>query len=620
VTLSATKPVYIDIGPPPAGQVAQTLAHSRARDNFAANITALSERQSSVVRDLNLPGDGEWVFGRDGALTIRDGDKWWTGCSVPRRAAARALRTLDAGGALACFPAPQHPAYIAEALAILRPNQAVLAILPEKDAMPRFLACEDFSAAITANRLWFIFGEDWPRQVEEFMLANPGMPIPQNFIRAPATGAARFDPMVDPAQQAFSRVTATRAAELESILAMPRTSDARNPRQSRELLISDARPDGGLCIVAGSHFRLWDDAGLVLAETLDCRGEDLLSARVEDPSPQPSRRPGDSSTRLPGEGENPAIVRVDIDDPLRAGPLAVAEAAATCDALIAADLGRADLPGIVRDELVWISWITRPRCLAAAGAGPRDRLLLADAALEPLARAAGWPSDRIAVAAWPLPNLPASEGVHPGITLIADIGPTGADDAGHAGGPPKVLDEFSSHRLLWEAIADELSKNPFAAGDDARAYLARWANRAGVNAADLPEAMFVEKLVLPASHAGLARILAADDIPLRLAGAGWNDLPDLARFAVGPINTRAQLLRLVASSAALLDGWPGRVGHPVRRMGRPILNAISCGPAAFVRQARALLGGEDKYQPDRPAVAPPVPVLSAAILSDILAG
>jgi hypothetical protein len=55
-------------------------------------------------------------------------------------------------------------------------------------------------------------------------------------------------------------------------------------------------------------------------------------------------------------------------------------------------------------------------------------------------------------------------------------------------------------------------------------------------------------------------------------------------------------------------------------MGRPILNAISCGPAAFVRQARALLGGEDKYQPDRPAVAPPVPVLSAAILSDILAG
>jgi len=598
VTLSAIKPVCIDIGPPPAGQVALTLAHSCARDNFAANITALSARQSPAVRDLNLPGDGEWVFGRDGALTIRDANAWWTGCSVPRRAAARALRTLDAGVALACFPAPPHPAYIAEALAILRPNQAVLAILPEKDAMPRFLGCEDFSAAIAANRLWFIFGQDWPRQVEEFMLANRGLPIPQNFIRAPATGAARFDPMVDPAQQAFSRVTAHRAAEPESILVMSRARGAR---------------DAGLCVVAGSHFRLWDDAELVLAESLDCVGGDLLSARVEDPSPR-------SSPRLPGEGGKPAIVRVDIDDPLHAGPLAVAEAAAACDALIAADLGRADLPGIVRDELVWISWITRPRCPAAAGAGPRDRLLLADAALEPLARAAGWPSDRITVAAWPLPNLPASEGVHPGITLIADIGTTGGDDAGHAGGPPKVLDEFSSHRLLWEAIADELSKNPFAARDDARGYLAGWAARGGVNAADLPEAMFVEKLILPASHSGLARILAADDIPIRLAGAGWSALPDLARFAVGPVNTRAQLLSLVASSAALLDGWPGRAGHPVRRLGRPTLNTGSCGPAAFVRQARALLGGGDKYQPDRPAVAPPVPVLSAALLSDILAG
>jgi hypothetical protein len=131
--------------------------------------------------------------------------------------------------------------------------------------------------------------------------------------------------------------------------------------------------------------------------------------------------------------------------------------------------------------------------------------------------------------------------------------------------------------------------------------------------------MFVEKLILPATHAGLVRILAANGIPLRLAGAGWSDLPDLVRFAVGPITTRKQLLGLVASSAVLLDGWPGNAAHPVRRLGRPTLFAGSCTPTAFVREARGLLRGADKYQPDRPAVASPAAVLSAALLSDILA-
>lgn len=521
-----------------------------------------------MSRDVELPQDGEWVFARDGALTIRDQDQWWTGCSVPRRAAHCALRELDAGGALTCFPAPPHPAYVAEALALLRSNQAVLVILPEKQLLPRFLACEDFSPAIAANRLWFIAAEDWPRQVEDFLKSNPGLPIPMSFIRAPATGAARFDPMVDPAQQAFSRVTAERAAAIGRLTASPCANTS------------------AWCVVGGSHFRLWDDAGLVLAQAIG-GAERGRAERVEV---------------------------VDIDNPLRAGPLAVAQAAAGCDALIAADLGRPDLPGIVRQETAWLTWVTKERCPSATAAGPRDRVLLADAALVPMARAAGWTTDRTTIAAWPLPTLPQASGVHPGVTLIADIGSLE---------PPKELQEFSSHRLLWEAIADELSRNAFAAGDDPRAYLARWAKRAGINSGDLPEALFVQKLIYPASHISMARAFAAQGVPLRLAGAKWSDHAELSRFAIGPITTRAEFLGIVASSATLLDGWPGKAWHPLRRMGRPVLNVASCGPrlaqqTGSAHQIGALPSDAGKYQPAAAGAAPAAAVLSSALLSDIL--
>jgi hypothetical protein len=562
VTLSAAKPVCIELAPPPA-EAGLTLAENRARQNLAANLAAMAKQQEGMSHAVELPQDGEWVFARDGALTIRDQERWWTGCSVPRRAARCALRELDAGGALTCFPAPPHPAYVAEALALLRANQAVLVILPERELLQRFLACEDFSASVAANRLWFFAGEDWPRQVEDFLNSNPGLPIPMSFIRAPATGAARFDPMVDPAQQAFSRVTAERGAAIGELVASPR------PNAS------------GWCVVGGSHFRLWDDAGLVLAQTI-CGA-------------------------VRGDAERVEVV--DIDNPLRAGPLAVAQTAAGCDVLIAADLGRADLPGIVRQETAWITWMTKERCPSAAAAGPRDWVLLADATLAPVARAAGWEGNRIAVAAWPLPTLPQASGVHPGVTLIADIG---------AIEPPAELEEFSSHRVLWEAIANELSRDAFVAGDDARAYLARWAKRAGINAGDLPEAMFVEKLVYPVTQIFLARALAGARVPLRLAGAGWGEHAELARFAMGPIKTRAELLSIVASSAVLLDGWPGKAGHPVRRMGQPVLDASSCGGEGLERQARSLLRGAGKYQPDGLGAGPAAAVLSSALLSDIL--
>lgn len=553
--------------PPLLPAAGASRAAALACANFAANVAALAWTQAALVGDTKLPAGVEWVFARDGSLTMREDARWWSGCSVPRRAATRSLKTLDVGGGVACFPAPPHPAYLAETLALLRKNQAVLAVLPERESLSGFLACEDFSAAIVGHRLWFLVGEDWAAQLESLLRERGGLPIPRNFIRAPATGAARFDPMVDPAQAAMARVVSERLIAIEEMLARPIGG-----------VLSIAQGDGRrVCIAAGSHFRLWDDAGLVLSQALD---------------------------ELSAIGN-----RVDLDDPAQSGPLAVARGAAGCEALVVANLGREDLPGIVRDEATWVTWLTQRRCPAFAAARSRDRLLVADEALLAAAREAGWPADRTGVAAWPAPALPAVDRLHAGVTLIADA---------PAPEPPEALKDFSSHRLLWEAIADDLAKDPFSVGADPRAYLARCARQAGIETADLPEAMLVNQLIIPAYQRGVARVLVGAKIAVRLVGSGWDSVAGLADSAVAAVTTRDEFLRTVASAAVLLDGWPGAAGHPLRSLGRPVLAAGGGGREAFVRQARRMLAGSDKQQPPRAGKIAALPVLGGALLSDIL--
>src|SRR5262249_17369872 len=146
---------------------------------------------------------------------------------------------------------------------------------------------------------------------------------------------------------------------------------------------------------------------------------------------------------------------------------------------------------------------------------------------------------------------------------------------------------FSSHRLLWEMIAHELAADPFALGDDPREFLAKRIKRAGVNSADVSEAVFLEKLIWPAYQRAVAQMIAETGLPLRLAGDGWEQAPGLEKFAAAAPRSHEQFSALVVSSTVLLDGWAGWLGHPVRHQGRPVLGAARTRPA-FIQQARNL--------------------------------
>ena len=72
-----------------------TLAATQASANLAANRGALAKTQADLPIG-DAPADVEWIFGRDRALTGRDAEgHWFTGCSLPRRAAVEMMRQLE---------------------------------------------------------------------------------------------------------------------------------------------------------------------------------------------------------------------------------------------------------------------------------------------------------------------------------------------------------------------------------------------------------------------------------------------------------------------------------------------------------------------------------------------
>src|SRR5688572_31309578 len=107
-----------------------TAAHQEAIANWQRNVEALAKTQPHLAP--GKPAETiEWVYARDGALSARIGDAWWSGCSVPLATARAMLRTLRVGGT-ACFLCPSHAAEVLVALETVAANQAVVVIAPDK--------------------------------------------------------------------------------------------------------------------------------------------------------------------------------------------------------------------------------------------------------------------------------------------------------------------------------------------------------------------------------------------------------------------------------------------------------------------------------------------------------
>ncbi|HEV2294540.1 MAG TPA: hypothetical protein VGR35_11850 [Tepidisphaeraceae bacterium] len=518
--------------------------------NWRANVAALTGTQPALVPLLSqAPVDATWLYARDGTLTARSpGGAWWGGCSVPAAAAKAMLKSFVGAGTVACFLRPPSAAAVRVALDKLRPHQGLVVLVPDAAAMRVMLHCENFAADLRAHRLWLVTGADWEARLATLLRENDGLPTPTQFVRLNDGDEELAEAMIAPAQRVFSDITQHRATAIRQF--------------------HDARWTGttaGACVIAPTHFRLWDDAGHTLA-------------------------------RLAGElGWH----HVDPDNPACASPLAMARAASACAAVIMPNTSRADLPNVVSIALPWITWVTSARVPAFAGAGPGDALIVADPAWRDAAIAGGWPGPRVHVATWPAAGTPAAKATGP-LLICADL---------HPPNPPKEVVEMSSQRLLWEAISQELTGDPFVLGACIVDYLHTRMKR--LNIAALDQRRFVDELIVPAYARGLADLLRRNGLPLRLVGAGWDAAQMFKPFATGPVTTREAFDEAIASAAALVHVSPITGGHPIHHAGRPVV-CPSSGRDRFLRDARAALAGK------LPLVRPLMPALTPALLARLV--
>ena len=548
----AFQTVDVDLSIPGAPPLRTSAAEPTAADadaarNFDANRQALLSTQPQLACTLvDLQPDATWIFGRDGALTALDArGQWWSGCSLPHRAACAMLAKLELHGATGCFLAPDHAAQIDAALAKIDPKQAIIAIVPNLTDLAVALRCCDFSIAIRAHRLWLAAGPRWEEELRTLLAQQIGLSEPQQFIRVPTLAEDAAATLVASAQRVLADEAQRRRARLAE-LRSNRPTDTR-----------------GICVVAPSRFRLWNDAGNTLAEAMT-----------------PEARP---------------CTRLDPDDPAGSSSLALAEAAARSRAVLAANVTRADWPDVIHPSTPVITWLTVRRIVPFARVSPSDAMIVADERWLKLATDAGWPRQRLSVLDWPVCETQNAAPANAPLALIADTTETSSDG--------RTFD-LSSHRLLWDAIAQELLADPFALGTDIGVYLSGRMRRLGIGPEGFEQNRFVEDLILPAYQQGLARRALKAGLPLRLYGRGWGTIPDFASHAAGPIDSHRDLLNAARQSAALLHVWPVAGFHPIQTLGRPVVRSHARSSSAWIDDCRKAL-----------KLGPPAPGTSHAVLS-----
>jgi hypothetical protein len=491
---------------------------SNAVDLAAAHCAA---NAAAMGLTLALP-NADWVFARDGALTTRDAGQWLGGCSVPRRAAEVMTRNLTSRGRSIAMLLPTHAQQIVATLHKIDPTVAVIAMLSEAAALPTMLGCCDFSADIRSGRLHFAWDESSMQNVFD---QQPGLAVPQQFIRLPVTDEAKAAGPIAWAQRVFNVVVAQHRARLTA---------AR----------SSWKPAARAVVLAGQQFTLWNDAGVALSQVA-------------------------------------GVDAIDLDHPLHAAAAWVAEQTQNAAAVITANFGRADDasadPASV--DQPWITWITRPRVPAFAASSPRDLLLLADEDFRSLACAAGWPSENMRSGSWPVikPTAP----LHPVLAIIVDLPDLS---------PPAEVNDFSSWRVVWEAVASELRQHPQRLGSDSTAYLDAVRQRCGAAKENFPQTLFIERLIAPMYAVGVAVWLAREGLPIALHGHGWDAFDSLAPHWHGPICSADQLQSAI-SAAGVIDPFL-TAAHPIRGVRVPVVRTLGKTPGRVLQDCRAALAGK----------------------------
>lgn len=487
-----------------------TPATQAAGRNFRRNLAALVDR----VPGLNapMPAESEFVFARDGSITAIDSaGRFHRDCSLPLRAAQAQLRTTRVAGQCACMLDPMHAAAVSALLGILRREQAVITVVPNSVDAALLLHCADFTAEIAANRFHLVFGDGWSSQLDRLFERLPGLAIPTHFVRTSDADVTATDELIAKAQNIFGEVTTRRNQQLNELRHEPSDRCSRN--------------ESAICVLGGRRFRLWNDAANALHDSLDSLN----------------------------------CTAFDSDDPICTTALALALQLRDSRAVVAADVFRGDAGAAVPEQLPWITWLTKPRI--APPSSSRDVLVATDESLARDAIAGGWPKKRVHIGEWPnVQSASPPNGAIPAI--IANV---------RSLKPPKDLEELSSHRLLWEFIADQIARDPFVAFDRIDELLKQSMKRQNVTADGVPVVRFVDELIVPATAVAVARLLAAHNVPFTIHGDGWQEFSDLESNWLGPIQSRQELHRAVERARSLIQVVPTSRPHAIDAAGRRVI-------------------------------------------------
>lgn len=545
---------------------AETSGECQASANFTENLSALADCAPDLAYDLSQTTTAlTWTFGRDGYLTARDEAGWWAGCSVPLQTGRELLKSLEMTGAAGCFVLPSHAGQLRACFERINTTQALIAIVPDLSILAIIIHCDDFSTEIRCRRLSFVTGADWPARLAELYDDLPGLPIPQQFIRTALLEDAEMNRIIPEAQAVFSKVTNQRSELLAKIAAGEESPSVlagaavNSDRGHINPAVAKIRT-GRICVVAPSQFKLWSFAGVALNEAL----------REIDPSEETLLTEAINFT--------PAKVfcSLDTDNPIYSSPMALAIAARDADAIVTADMYRADFPPLAPKCKPWITWVTKPRIAGPNPEAADDAVLVSDVRFIPLCQDAGWHLDHIHVAGWPLTfRKPKPGGFHVG--LIVDTVKIEM---------PEKLRERSSQALLWELIADELGREPLRLDEDADEYLSSCMAKLELTDQHIDRAWFIDQLVFPAYHQGLARLLIREHVPMLLFGSNWSQIDEFLDFTGGPITSPADLREALTQCGCLIQPWPMTQTHPIHALEIPIVTPAGKTVRSFIEKAR----------------------------------
>jgi hypothetical protein len=524
-------------------------------DVLDRNRRALAEVQPDLVVPPLPPGYVA-TAGRDGSRTLRTPDgKWYRQCSVPRATAAAMLESLTGEASVALLLHPPFPAAIRATLDRIAPEHALIALLDDPDELPQFLSCEDFSADFHEHRLLLACSTG---HLAELLASHDGLPTPGLFVRLSTLHDSVCRQLIDDCQRIF-QAEHDRRASLAAGLA------GESKRRSEPVRRSISR----VVLSFPRRFHPHNPPADLLAEDL--------------------------STRF-------ALTPWHPDDPLQTSPLHLLKLAGQSDVLLLLDCFRDDIQNILPAEVHVVTLATGPRICPPRS--DTDALVLTHRSLLQPARSAGWPEHRTTLATLPVPPAPPPARSGSPLLLLADTRPVSL---------PPAIEEFSSHRLLWERAFAELTDDPLLLGHTPETYLTRLRSEMGISEHGFPIRTFITELAIPLWQQRLVLALLEAGLPVCVAGRGWDKLSINATVMPRP-TSRAQLTSLLGESSALLPPEPlaPTFAHPLADLGRALLQPRRGLPDFIARAARAVAS------PPHPGAPGSLPVFDAELLLNVL--